>query len=102
VSFRHPNPIAAGFIVATNLCPAAKFRLQRCTKEKFPNGFRKSGGTIFETKRLLTRLYASLMSRGDQREDIFLSDAAEAGRWPATGLHNANVANYRLDLVCGL
>jgi hypothetical protein len=26
VSFRHPT--AAGFIAATNLCPAAKFRIQ--------------------------------------------------------------------------
>src|SRR6516162_3817126 len=26
--FRHPNPIAAGFIAATNLCAAAKFRIQ--------------------------------------------------------------------------
>ena len=27
-SYAHPNPTAAGFIGATNLCPAAKFRIQ--------------------------------------------------------------------------
>jgi hypothetical protein len=50
-SYAHPNPTAAGFIGAI---PAAKFRIQGSTKQNFPNGFKKSGGTIFERKRLAT------------------------------------------------